>query len=177
MKIKPENLTEIKRLRIAGMSPENASGIARWRYEGIYSFYDHNGQAPDSYLDGTHFACMDEYENLIGYFCFGEDARIPTVEQNVYEDGFMDVGLGLKPELCGKGLGSSFLKLGLDYAREHLGCKRFRLSVAAFNERAVKVYRKAGFSIDREVTNSYFKNKFYVMTLVESEPHKNWTGE
>lgn len=156
----------VEGLHIVDMSPIGASGIMQWRYDGIYSFYSHIGQDPDTFMDGTHYMCMDD-RNLIGYFCFGEDARIPTAEENVYEDGFMDVGLGLRPDLCGKGLGIVFLKLGLDYARECLGCRDFRLSVAAFNERAIKVYRKAGFCINREVTNSYFRNKFYIMTLVQ----------
>lgn len=154
-------------LHIAGLSPENASSIARWRYDGIYSFYSHNGENSDSFMDGMHYACIDESKDLIGYFCFGEDARIPTIEENVYDDGFMDIGLGLRPELCGKGLGLSFLKLGLDYAREYLGYRKFRLSVAAFNERAIKVYSRAGFCKSQEVTNAYFKNKFFIMTLVQ----------
>ena len=40
----------------------------------------------------------------------------------------------------------------------------FRLEVAALNARAVKVCRQAGFSIECEVTNSVFRNTFYIMT-------------
>lgn len=155
----------IPELCIVDMSPENAYSISQWHYDGIYSFYSHNGQNIDSFMDGTHYACIDPHENLIGYFCFGTDARIPTIEENVYEDGFMDIGLGLRPDLCGDGLGITFLSHGLDYARKYLGYEKFRLSVAAFNDRAIKVYLKAGFCKKREVTNSYFMNKFHIMTL------------
>ncbi|HOS18538.1 MAG TPA: GNAT family protein [Clostridia bacterium] len=152
-------------LRIVAMKSEYASEITRWRYDGIYSFYGHDGSDPDSYMDGMHYACVGGNANLIGYFCFGEDARIPTVEKDVYEEGFTDIGLGMKPELCGNGLGSAFLGAGLDFARKNLGIGNFRLSVAAFNERAVKVYARAGFVTVREVTNAYYKNKFDIMTL------------
>jgi RimJ/RimL family protein N-acetyltransferase len=68
--------------------------------------------------------------------------------------------------LCGKGYGLPFLNRGLDYAEQALSTRSFRLSVAAFNERAVKVYQKAGFTIAQEVTNSRFRNKFYIMNHI-----------
>jgi RimJ/RimL family protein N-acetyltransferase len=154
------------KLHIVSMKPEYANEIIHWHYDGIYSFYDHDGSDPDSYMDGTHYACINTEGRLIGYFCFGAEARIPTIEPNVYEAGFLDIGLGIRPEHCGHGLGITFLNTGLNYARKHLGAEKFRLSVAAFNERAVKVYARAGFKTVREVTNSYYKNKFYIMTLV-----------
>ena len=151
------------KMNILAMTPEYARLLSLWKYEGIYSFYDHNEKNIEGYMDGTHYACTNEDGELIGYFCFGNDARIPTIEKNVYDDNFIDIGLGLKPNLCGKGFGLSFINLGLEYAEKFLQAKCFRLSVAAFNVRAIKVYTKIGFVIDCEVTNSYFKNKFYIM--------------
>ena len=151
------------KIDISAMTIEYARSISLWKYEGEFSFYDHNERNMEGYMDGTHYACTDDGE-LIGYFCFGKDARIPTVETNVYDDDYLDIGLGLRPDLCGKGYGLPFFKIGLDYAKGHFQTKKFRLSVAAFNERAIKVYAKAGFEVEREVTNSYFKNKFIIMT-------------
>ena len=120
-------------------------------------------------MDGTHYACIDTDGALIGYYCFGEDARIPTIEENVYDDSFLDVGLGLRPDLCGKGNGLAFFNNGLDYAQKTFHTNCFQLSVAVFNERAIKVYQKAGFTIAHEVTNSYFKNKFFIMKLAKTD--------
>ena len=157
-------IMNIRELNIAGMTGAYAGEIAQWRYDGIYAFYNRKDSQTEGLMDGTHYACTDAHGKLIGYFCFGDEARIPTIEENVYEADYLDVGLGLRPELCGKGFGTAFVNLGLAYAQTHPGIDKFRLSVAAFNERAVRVYQKAGFAIVHEVTNAYFKNKFYIMT-------------
>ena len=154
------------KIDISTMTTEHARLISCWKYNGVYSFYDHNENNVEGYMDGTHFACMAESGELIGYFCFGENARIPTIEENVYDDGFLDVGLGLRPDLCGKKYGPAFLDKGIDYAQQKFNTKCFRLSVASFNERAIKVYTKAGFYVECEVTNSYFMNKFFIMKAV-----------
>lgn len=148
---------------ISAMTKQYSVLISLWKYDGDYSFYNHNESNIDGYMDGTHFACLSSNGDLIGFFCFGKGARIPTIENDVYGDDFLDVGLGLRPNLCGKGLGLTFLNHGLKFAQKMYNTNHFRLSVAAFNERAIKVYQKAGFNIKHEVTNSYFKNKFFIM--------------
>lgn len=149
--------------RIVPMTAEYAREMSLWKYGGEYSFYDRNGET--DYPEGEAFACLDETGKLAGHFHFGEDARIPTLEENVYAPGYLDIGLGLRPDLCGQGLGEEFLKLGLAFGKAQFSARRFRLSVACFNLRAVKVYERCGFAVDRKVTNSYFKNQFYIMTL------------
>ena len=145
------------------MTETHARALSEWKFDGIYSFYDHNSEDVEEYMDGMYYACINDEGELVGNFCFGTGARVPTVEDDVYEDGFLDVGLSLRPDLCGKGLGYKFFLDGLEFAHHKFNTSRFRLSVAVFNERAVKVYKKAGFYVDREVTNSYYKNKFYIM--------------
>src|SRR5204863_514838 len=57
----------------------------------------------------------------------------------------LDYGLGLRPDLTGRGLGLDFFRAGLEFGRERFRPALVRLHVAAFNERAVKVYERAGF--------------------------------
>ena len=160
----------MENLVIVPMTTECAHAISQWKYADPYDFYSHREENVEEYMDGTHFAATDRDGGIVGYFCFGKDARIPTVEENVYDGDFLDVGLGLRPDLCGKRQGLPFLLYGLDYARQVYNTKCFRLSVATFNERAIKVYTRAGFHIVREVTNSYFLSKFYIMEYVMREP-------
>lgn len=62
----------------------------------------------------------------------------------------MDVGLGMRPDLTGRGLGVGYLLAGLQLARERLSPERFTLSVTTFNERAIQAYERAGFRRGRE---------------------------
>jgi [ribosomal protein S18]-alanine N-acetyltransferase len=124
------------------LSQEEAEAIAEWRYPAPYSFYnwtsdvDDLGELLDPSLRGeAYWAAKDEEGELVGHFSFK-----PKDERT------LEVGLGLPPDPTGRGLGSSFLAAGLDFARERFAPERFVLSVATFNERAIKVYERAGFA-------------------------------
>ncbi len=57
----------------------------------------------------------------------------------------LEVGLGLRPQDAGQGLGGAFLDEGLAFGRETFHPGTFQLYVAASNERAIKVYERRGF--------------------------------
>ena len=60
----------------------------------------------------------------------------------------VEIGLGLRPELTGRGLGFEFVRQCVDFGRMHYGRPDavVELRVLHTNERAIKVYRRAGFS-------------------------------
>jgi len=142
-----------------------AEEIASWRYAGEYELYSFDGSEAciAELLEDGYFAWLDEAGRLEGYFCFGPPARIPTREPDVYSEGFLDVGLGLAPDLCGQGLGGGFLAEGIRFARERFGAKRLRLTVGGFNERAIRVYTRSGFVPLREVAHRASGMVFTVM--------------
>ncbi|AUD15001.1 MULTISPECIES: GNAT family N-acetyltransferase [unclassified Planococcus (in: firmicutes)] len=123
------------------MTQEQAEDIAAsWRYQGEYSFYDMNADPEDleEFLDpekreGVYFVVLSQNE-LIGFYSFQQSDK-DTV----------DIGLGMKPELTGKGNGAAFLAAGLEFAKIRYRPKNMTLSVAVFNERAIKLYKKLGF--------------------------------
>ncbi|MDP9411795.1 MAG: GNAT family N-acetyltransferase [Actinomycetota bacterium] len=112
--------------------------ISGWPYEPPYDFYDWTSDPDDleELLDperrkDAYFSAFDERGALVGFFLF--EVRGQTV----------DVGLGMRPDLTGAGLG--YLLAGVEFARERYSPARFTLSVATFNGRAIRVYERAGF--------------------------------
>jgi len=125
-------------LTIRPMSQADAEAIAAWRYPGEYAFYDADADPED--LDELlhrrgdgRFAAVTADGGLVGHF------------QLKPGDGAVELGLGLRPDLTGRGLGASFLDQGVRFVRERHGPVRITLAVAAFNERAITVYERAGF--------------------------------
>ncbi|MYL36636.1 SACOL1771 family peroxiredoxin [Halobacillus litoralis] len=122
------------------MTQQEAEEIAAWHYPPPYDFYDMTADEEDyeAFIDphrrSAHTYSAYKAGMLIGFFTIH-----PTSEETV------DVGLGLRPDLTGQGRGASFVAAGLDFAERRCGARVFTLSVAAFNERAVEVYRRAGF--------------------------------
>ena len=86
---------------------------------------------------------QDDAGELVGHFSFKPK-----------EHRVLEIGLGLRPDLTGRGLGASFLAAGLEFARDRFAPQRFVLSVATFNERAIKVYERTGFARGRVYMHS-----------------------
>lgn len=158
-------------LIIRQMNLDNAKQISKWIYEEPYSIYsmDESDDSLKELMNGHHFSVFNEADDLVGYYCFGESAQVPAGNQfGVYDSADMtDIGLGMRPDLCGHGLGPKFLGSGLDFARATLSAKGLRLTVAAFNERAIKTYQRIGFkkvnSFKRVTENGTME--FWVMVL------------
>ena len=153
-------------LEIRQMSDGDAARIAAWRYDPPYDFYNADADADDLALllsaehrEGTSFSAVDTLERV------GFDAFRQAGDDIVF-------GLGLRPDLTGQGLGLTFLRAGLDFARSRFAPRRFRLFVATFNERAMRVYMRAGFVpvrlFDHETNGGV--HPFVEMTLRNDAP-------
>jgi [ribosomal protein S18]-alanine N-acetyltransferase len=136
-------------LYVQPMNEEIALQISRWRYNDQYCFYNMDENYIENMITNEYYAVFDEREGIVGYFCLGEEARVPSgYRQGVYvgSASVMDIGIGMRPDLTGKGLGYEFFSYCLQYVKkEQPHIATFRLTVAAFNQRAVKVYKKIGF--------------------------------
>ena len=63
-----------------------------------------------------------------------------------FENGAeLTVGLGMKPDYVGQGWGCPFFQAIEDFAREKYKFQKLVLEVAAFNQRAQKLYHNMGF--------------------------------
>jgi ribosomal-protein-alanine N-acetyltransferase len=127
------------------LNKEDIKNIAAWHYPDPYARY--NGQTLRFDLSFflffrplfrlvqcEFFAVDDEHGKLVGLFQY---MRLPGRT--------VTIGLGMRPDLTGQGLGLAFVKAGLAYGKSLYTPAFFRLDVAAFNKRAQKVYEKAGF--------------------------------
>ncbi|MBJ8205977.1 GNAT family N-acetyltransferase, partial [Bacillus cereus] len=108
----------------------------------LYSFSGEK-EVIEELLDGTYYGCCDDQGEFIGYFCFGGNAQVPGGrDANLYDgEDVIDIGLGMKPALTGKGMGKEFFKAGIAFATKEFNAKMFRLSVATFNTRAITLYK------------------------------------
>lgn len=136
----------------------DADKIMTWKYEAPYNFYNmtDDQETLKELMDGTYFSAYNQDEELVGYFCYGKNAQVPAgTKANLYsDDSLLDIGLGLRPDLTGKGYGTCFLNKGMAFAENKYDIKGFRLSVATFNQRAATLYNQVGF-----VPKGLFVNK------------------
>ncbi|MGH1565610.1 GNAT family N-acetyltransferase [Mumia sp. DW29H23] len=130
-------------MEIVELTREHADDIVTWSYPEPNGCYDLTGMDPRHFTDLSHgfWALLDE-GRLVGYRCYGRQARVPGF---AYDDGALDIAGGLRPELTGQGLGQVAISTGLDFARDRFEPQAFRVTVADFNVRALKVVDALGF--------------------------------
>jgi [ribosomal protein S18]-alanine N-acetyltransferase len=114
-------------------SPEALAEIAGWEYEAPYDFYD--GRHEPIRNPERFFAALDGDGALVGFYYYE------------FADGVLTYGLGMRPDLTGHGHGLEFVRAGLEFGRHRFQPARVVLAVAGFNERAIRVYQRAGFEI------------------------------
>jgi RimJ/RimL family protein N-acetyltransferase len=140
--------------RIEPASSASLAEVATWLYEPPYDFYNDDGKPvrnPERF-----FAVRDEDGRLIGSLYF-EERKATRVFY----------GLGMRPDLTGRGLGIDLVRLGLEFAHERFPGRRVILDVADFNHRARKVYERAGFHITGRHTKHF--DGWGDITLVDME--------
>jgi ribosomal-protein-alanine N-acetyltransferase len=122
------------KLAIVPASAADLAEVETWVYGPPYEFYDHTSgggvKNPERY-----YAARDGSGELVGFYYFERQGDA------------LEYGLGLRPDLTGRGLGLGFFEAGREYAQEHFRPGKVKLSVAAFNERARIVYERAGFTV------------------------------
>lgn len=157
------------------MTEAAARSILTWRYDGPYAVYNIQGDEKTvlgELLDtrSPHFAAYDQRGALAGFFSFGTSAEVgaePAEPALFSGNRLLSVGLGLRPDLTGqeRGIGLEFVNAVLDFARERYAPAAFRLFVLTFNQRAIRVYERAGFERIgvRPVRNMHGEHDFLEM--------------
>ncbi len=146
---------------LAPMNEVYARAIAGWHYDGIYAFYDMDQDqedlaellSPASWAE--HYYAVLDGDELVGFFCFER------------EDNAVVIGLGLRPDCTGKGLGLSFMQAGLDFAGQRYHRAEFRLTVATFNQRAIRLYERLGFEAAGTFMNETNGGQYEFLRMVK----------
>ena len=114
----------------------DADAMLAWRYDPPYDTYD--PAVEDGYRDSvgspTWFAAVDPDDGtLVGFL----ECRVADRE--------VEIGLGLRPDLVGRGIGLSFVETIVGFIRDRWAPDAITLDVFPWNERAIRAYERAGF--------------------------------
>jgi len=125
------------------MTAAYATAIVTWRYLPPYDCYDMtSSRAAFIASPESGFYALTDGDELIGFRSFGADGQVPGGD---YDDSALDTGGGLRPDLTGRGLGRAAIGTGLEFGRREFAPPAFRVTVASFNERALRVVSSLGF--------------------------------
>ena len=155
-------------LHIEKMTVSQARHILTWKYDKPYDFYNNEetDEALEEMLDGSYYALLNKQNDVVGFFCIGKNAQVPIGHQfGVYVDNFVDMGLGMNPNLVGKGHGTAFCTYIIQIIEKQYVGKPIRLTVAKFNKRAIHLYEKLGFVKVAEFTS----NSIDFMTMIKKQ--------
>ncbi|MDQ4100366.1 MAG: GNAT family N-acetyltransferase [Chloroflexota bacterium] len=156
------------RLTFAPMTERDVRTVAGWTYEPPYDIYNLDAAPLDDLLAAlldprnAYYAITDEAGDLIGFCCYGPDARIPGGD---YTAPAVDVGIGLRPDLTGRGLGPAVIGAVLDFADAIMHPTMFRTTIAAFNQRSIRAFERVGFQEVGRFTGDTEPREWVQLTL------------
>lgn len=124
-----------------------------WRYEPPYDPYNIESDPAEEVeyflKPETNCRVLEEGGEVVGFFTVGRDAQVPGGN---YEQDAIDIGLGVKPERTGRGEGHRFVEPVLSQVFAESDNPTLRVTIAASNLRAQKVWIRAGFTEDARFT-------------------------
>jgi [ribosomal protein S18]-alanine N-acetyltransferase len=147
----------------------SAREFVQWQYEPPYDVYNCPPEQVEKYIrysidpKNNIYAMFDQTEKLIGYCSYGRDARIPGGD---YSEDALDIGLMIKPELTGQGLGTDIASKVVQNGVNVYSPGKLRVTIAAFNKRAIRVWEKNGFQQIQTFKRNGDGMEFVIMTVV-----------
>ncbi|MCL4267391.1 MAG: GNAT family N-acetyltransferase [Anaerolineae bacterium] len=165
-----------RKLTLRPIASEDLPVLLTWQYEppyDIYSLGDGRTDAPalaeaaDYFLDPVYcFYSVVEADSgeLTAVVSFGLDGQVSGGD---YSQEALDIGMAVRPDLTGHGLGSQFAGAAITFAWHTFHPPRLRVTIADFNERARRVWEKHGFRPGQSFVSSANNLAFTIFT---SEP-------
>jgi ribosomal-protein-alanine N-acetyltransferase len=157
-------------LQFRPFTQADAVTVSSWRYPEPYAAYDLDPwdrkvlagllRAENQY----HAILRQSEDQIVGFICLGEDARVPGWD---YDGSALDFGMGLRPDLTGRGQGSLYLAAVLSHLKQSAPAKILRATVAGWNQRAIRMCERAGFRMIAKFTTTRPAGTEYVVLALQ----------
>ncbi|MGG6312909.1 GNAT family N-acetyltransferase [Paenibacillus macerans] len=160
----------ILKFRIAAMEESHGAEICTWRYDSPYDIYSWLPWEQMKALDvefGNPALRAEQYVSVLD-----ENGELAGFAQYFPLEGVTRLGIGMKPDLCGHGLGKLFVMAIVEEANRRKPDNQIDLEVLTWNARAIRAYQKAGFTITdlyEKMTPGGVSKPFYCMVYKEPE--------
>jgi ribosomal-protein-alanine N-acetyltransferase len=128
-------------LAVRDWSAADSVAVSRWRYADRWSVYDQ--RADDAPTSGRRAVVSTADGGMVGFYCVGDDARVPGL---VADESVVDLGVGMAPELVGRGHGEEFALIVLDDVRRRFPGAWVRAVIQTWNTRSLALARRLGFT-------------------------------
>lgn len=152
----------MKNLTYQNLTEDAKRQICAWKYEGEYALYNLPSYE-ELQARQMGFMNVDAEQN---YYGFWDGSVFVGYIKLMEKETAVSIGIGVKPELCGKQYGQHMLSMACTLAQQLYPQKPLCLEVRTWNTRAIKCYEKVGFRIDGpayELTTEIGSGTFYRM--------------
>ena len=130
---------------VVPMEITHAEDICQWNYEPPYNIY---GWQPWDQMQELGIEFGDPELRSQQYVSVVNDQnKLCGFAQLFPMEGVVRLGIGMSPYLCGKGLGKLFVDSVVKTALTRYPDWEIDLEVLTWNQRAIRTYRKCGFTI------------------------------
>lgn len=127
------------------LTQEDAVEIMSWRYPAPYDFYNMADEEPNGFFDpaSPHWSVRDTTGEMIGFVGVGVECTVPGGD---YSHLATDIGIGMRPDQTGRGLGKQVIARFI----ENIVIPEFhppllRATIATFNQRSLRTFLGLGF--------------------------------
>jgi [ribosomal protein S18]-alanine N-acetyltransferase len=148
------------------LDESSALAIAGWEYDPPYDPYNFQPEEIRNEIRYLSDPANGAYGirtgsgELIGFCSFGKDAQVPGGN---YTADALDIGLGLRPDMTGRGNGPAVIGEVLEFVERKFHPEGFRVTIASFNSRARKAWEKAGFTEAAKFARTGDGRKFVIL--------------
>lgn len=125
------------------LTEEDKKEICSWKYEGEYAIYD-LPVYEEMCRKKIGFANPQREKNFQVFLLDGIVIGFVNIKEEPEE---VFIGIGERPEYCGKGYGRQILAEACKVAKKKFPEKICYLEVRVWNERAIRCYQSVGFVI------------------------------